>query len=949
MKKIVSSAVLIALCLALLAPLEAFAAVSIDTAAVSLSVLDADMNEITGKIPAGTDFYVRASVTGADGLDFSVYCAVFVKDDILAAFKGNSSEGAGEATVKCSIPQDAGEDYYIKIFVWEETQMAPLNNVLSFNASSPYAAEYAKDGLYTGRELLKDASFENDNMVTDGWDSRSKSRITRSADYVLDGSFSCKVSERKDYYDTLKQDITDALRASGDGDYLVEYNVLPIFGSDTTNRTFRYSFRMYDSRGGSETISMDRWDSLYIYNAEYGKWNCGKAYAKVTLPENMYKAEIYMESSAGTEDFYVDKCSVKKLLTHEEYLKDNAPKDYSDSGMNEYLKIIEACSGSDLVSVYPENSNAVLKNPYKGLNYYTLKSDLSTLNLENEGAQYAKVVYHRFSWKALEPEEGVYNFDIIEQNIEKLKQYNMMLGIGIGSCVTYNGYNSTDNAQNTPDWLFDTYNIPYTLQEVGNGSKANSKVYNVVTVDETTKEEKTTQYIKVPVYNNPVFKEKMQNFLNAFAERFNDNPNIAFVDMRNYGNWGEWHFSSFNDVIKAHSYYDDSGVLQTYTQEDFNSLVDMFKNFRLPLAMFTAQTAQLTYAAEKYNAGTRVDGTMSPNLSDEHRKLTLSDGRNFSVAEWFYQPEVFYEGGTFEAYGDYMPVFLEKVIKEGRVSYMAMGYWDPEDFYQRFPDLVRRIANKTGYWYKISKITYPKKLTSGLFAMTLKNDGSTQLYAGYKRNACVKLALADGSGNILDTVVLQGIDPEDWKAGKYSYVSKSYSFANAANAQKLYLGIFSDADNQNPDIKLGIDEADINGWYDVTAMTSNTYKSDNKLYTASYPYADYGYGYREPYYAFDNNPDTYWASEIRKDEFLEIDFGEYVSPSQMMINSPEAVPVSYSLMGFDGKYWINLCSGDGVNQGENIISFSRERVSKVRLVFNQSSESILKISEMYID
>ena len=103
---------------------------------------------------------------------------------------------------------------------------------------------------------------------------------------------------------------------------------------------------------------------------------------------------------------------------------------------------------------------------------------------------------------------------------------------------------------------------------------------------------------------------------------------------------------------------------------------------------------------------------------------------------------------------------MEKTVKEGKASYMAMGYWNPTEFYACFTDLCERLANKTGYWFKPVKIAYTPG-SSGTFNMTIKNDGYTRLYAGYKRNACVKLALADTDGNIMESRVLNGINPEN--------------------------------------------------------------------------------------------------------------------------------------------------------------------------------------------
>ena len=919
--------------LLMLLPSAVFADGSEQSAEASVSIYDAQMNKINGKIDRGETFYVRANAPQT--ANFSVYCAVLDGKDIIKVFRGVSN--GGEATAQCQIPQSAADGYRIEVFVWEEESITPLNTKIAFNAYSPYETQYFEDGLCTGRELLKDASFESDNTVIDGWDSRNKSRISRNSKYVSEGSYSCLVSKRGSCWDGICQNITDVLKENGSGDYAVKYSVYP-----TAKRTFQLCIYADDNLGVRTSASnLNGGDALRLQMAEPNEWHTLQQRIVFSVPAKMHTAKLYVETTGdgANEDFYIDNCSLKKVITHEQYLRDNVPPDWSDSGMEDYLAVINAYKAS-LVSVRPQSSDKVLLNPYKGLNYYTTKLDLSKLDFTKPGIQNAKVVYHRLSWKQLEPVEGKYEFDVIKNNIKTLAQHGKMLGIGIGSCITYNGFNNKNNAQNTPDWFFKNYKAAYTEQIVGNGTAANSNVFSKAD---------GTQYLKVPVYNDPIFKEKMQKFLSAFAEEFNGDPNIAFVDMRVYGNWGEWHFSNFNDIIKNHSYV-ENGTVKTYTKEDAEALVDMFKDFKLPLAMFTAITEPLTYAVEKYGAGVRVDGTLSPDISDEHRKMSFTDGKSFAIAEWFYQPEVFYDGGKFESDGAHMPVFLEKVIKEGRASYSPLGYWNPEDFYTRYPDLIARVANKTGYWFKPTEIMYPQKLTDGTFAMTVKNDGSTQLYAGYKRNPCVKLALADGSGNIIDTVTLGGVNPESWKSGRYSYITAPYSFANTDGAQKLYVGVLSDADRTAPDIKLGIADEPINGWYDVTAMTTAVHKSDNRLYTASLAYADDNYGYREPYHAFDGNEDTFWASEVRKGEYLEIDFGGYENARQIVINCANAVSAPCSVIGFNGQKWITLVQINGAAQGENTVNLTgADNICKIRLVFAQTSAEVMKVTEMYVD
>ena len=44
-----------------------------------------------------------------------------------------------------------------------------------------------------------------------------------------------------------------------------------------------------------------------------------------------------------------------------------------------------------------------------------------------------------------------------------------------------------------------------------------------------------------PDYDDPVFLEKLENFLSAAAARYDGNPNVAFIDAGSFGVWGEGH------------------------------------------------------------------------------------------------------------------------------------------------------------------------------------------------------------------------------------------------------------------------------------------------------------------------------------------------------------------------------------------------------------------------
>lgn len=884
----------------------------------SLTAVNEDMTEITGKLNPGTTFYVGGSFQNNSSKDvsYSVYCGVYSGGMLCAVYKGdvNTLKPSETAIGACAakIPEDIPYlNYYIRGFALTEEKFSPLCPAYKYNASEAYeTARYEQDGviLYTGKEMLNNGDMEYDNSFADGWDSRNSSRLYKDTECVLSGSASCRVSNRDICYDGITQDITAQMKETG------KYRIKGSVYSTLENVNFQCIIR-FTYAGSKDTKG---YTVGWLPVKEAGKWYSFDNVKDIEVPPDVVKAELYFESLAGWDDFYVDGCSLKPLITYTQYLEENA--DPMDEYPEEYQIIADEYAKGVQV-IYPRESNERLINPYKGLVCYQFKTSYANI-LTKPAGDCAGVLYTRFSWAALEPERGKYNFDLIKENLELLKDSGKMLGIGIAPTINYNSPSSWN--QETPDWVFDECGAKYLVEFKG-----------------------TDHEFRVPVYNDPVFIEEYSKLIDAFAKEFNGYTNIAYVDMRSYGNWGEWHFGGLSESNKKSA---------EYTNNDLNKMVDVFQNIRLPLMMFTSQPAQQSYAMKKYGAGIRVDGTMNPELANNHRRLAVADGVNAAIAEWFDQPNRFYVAGTYNGtkypngkwsdYYEYMPVMMEKTVKEGKTSYMAMGYWNPEEFYNCFTDLCERLANKTGYWFKPARIAYTNG-NSGTFSMTVKNDGYSSLYAGYKRNACVKLALADADGTILESTVLDGIDPGNWKPGKYSFETASYAFSGL-NSGKLMLGVFSDADAENPDIKLGIECPSENGWYDLAQCVQIEYPSDNKLYSEKSAYADEGYGYRSPMYAFDGDSNTFWACEGVAGSYLDIDFGGQNNVSEMKFNAEIAGNTKISVtVCSDGK-WITLKNGVPVQNGENTVSFDSMRISRLRISLDENVNGALKIYEMTV-
>lgn len=176
----------------------------------------------------------------------------------------------------------------------------------------------------------------------------------------------------------------------------------------------------------------------------------------------------------------------------------------------------------------------VLPNPFKGF---------ATRIGFNNPVYETKLQYSRFTWKELEPEKGVIDWDYFEKdwgNIDstgkkvafrimcvlpqgtdyyvRLFDYGNKLGSmesRISAFLT-NGEGHFD----IPEWLVNegVRMIPYTIE----GCKAGMAL--------------------APDFNDPKFLKAHHDFIMTLGKRYDNDPRVAWIDIGSYGFWGEWHW-----------------------------------------------------------------------------------------------------------------------------------------------------------------------------------------------------------------------------------------------------------------------------------------------------------------------------------------------------------------------------------------------------------------------
>ena len=148
------------------------------------------------------------------------------------------------------------------------------------------------------------------------------------------------------------------------------------------------------------------------------------------------------------------------------------------------------------------------------------------------------------SWKILNPAEGIYDWSILDQNLETVisqgKQFSFRVYTMQGE--SYGGHQ-------LPQWVLNKGAVINPDGEVD--------------------------------FSNCVYQQEWGNFVNQLIERYDGNPDIAFIDISGYGNFNEWSWINQTDwdYLWASAYKNQTADRDTMNKLDSYArriLADMF-------------------------------------------------------------------------------------------------------------------------------------------------------------------------------------------------------------------------------------------------------------------------------------------------------------------------------------------------------------------------------------
>ncbi|MCZ2155471.1 MAG: DUF4832 domain-containing protein [Bryobacterales bacterium] len=385
-------------------------------------------------------------------------------------------------------------------------------------------------------------------------------------------------------------------------------------------------------------------------------------------------------------------------------------------------------------------------------------------SLKNPDHPDTTIAYFRIYWKFVEPEDGKYNWEMLDKalNTAHARKQRLMLRI-----APYGSRGDND----VPDW----YRAMVGIDEI---AKLGDKKWRTNPED--------ARYAKY-----------FGRMIRAVGARYDGHPDFESVDLSIVGAWGE------------------GAGTELLSRNTMEALVDAYLDaFRkTPLVAMLAGEAFNRYALSKRNVGWRVDclgdmGGFSPNYNhmfDIYPQRITGYGVQDAWQKAPISFEVCWVMKKWKEENWDVDYIIDQSLKWHISSFNSKSSAVPEEWWPQ----VNRWLKKMGYRFALRKFTYPSQVApNGKLAFTTwwENQGVAPIYRQYR--FALRLRNAERTH-----VMLTDVDIRKWLPGDATYDDAVFVPAEMPPGEyDLEVGLV-DEDSQRPQVKLAIAGVTAEGWY----------------------------------------------------------------------------------------------------------------------------------------
>jgi hypothetical protein len=357
---------------------------------------------------------------------------------------------------------------------------------------------------------------------------------------------------------------------------------------------------------------------------------------------------------------------------------------------------IAAVATEDQSTVRPADNGAELCNPGMGwvFHYYDnipehYGSKLAASDTL-DGWPGLTVIYLRIPWSYIEPEEGRFNWSVLDTPAQRWIAKGKQVAFRITCSESWTRWA-------TPKWVHDAGAKGYDFRP-GKGVEPGGPFWE-------------------PDFDDPVFLQKLDRFLAAMAARYDGNPDVAFVDVGSLGVWGE-----------GHTWASTKRPLAPATVKRH---IDLHKK-HFPKTLLVANDDM--GGPQTSGPNEVVDYAVAQGLTLRDDSILVQPGKNAYFHATWAQPfwprvpvilESEHYGGS-KSRGCWQDGSLYlKAVEDYHASYASIHWW-PSEFLEENRELVRRINLRLGYRLQLVEASWPKTVRIGsplAFTSAWRNAG----------------------------------------------------------------------------------------------------------------------------------------------------------------------------------------------------------------------------------
>ncbi len=202
--------------------------------------------------------------------------------------------------------------------------------------------------------------------------------------------------------------------------------------------------------------------------------------------------------------------------------------------------------GDNIVFAPTVNNDSII-NPYSGycMMAQNAKNHERTEAMFEDTKPLTSIAHVYLRWNKIQSKEGELDLIVNEESsygFSTLKKKGVKLIIRFVADYPEKTIDLTNNFKTIPDYVLNTITV--------------SGIPDGVYYDEDTKtvDKEGNPYHRKgfsPNYSNTKFIELHEEVVKLLADRYNNDPSIAFVELGSVGNWGEWHVSKeINNIMQ---------------------------------------------------------------------------------------------------------------------------------------------------------------------------------------------------------------------------------------------------------------------------------------------------------------------------------------------------------------------------------------------------------------